>query len=164
MISRESIRVLICAFGAALLFTFRLPAGAQSLSPELSVDNAVATAGYYRLSWRPVSDHIAGLQYELQEARDGAFRQAVTLYRGPDRATVLSGRDDGLRYYRIRTLRDNLEAGAWSTALAVETRHHPLGRALSFLFLGAVVFLSTLILVLRGARGSREAGVSGRDR
>jgi len=156
MISRESIRLLICAFGAALLVTFRLPAGAQALVPELRVDSAVATAGYYRLSWRPADITVSGLEYQLQESTSPDFLRASTIYQGPDLASVLSGRSDALRYYRIRSLRNGQAASPWSTPLQVETRHHPLARAIGFFVFGAFVFVSTLLLVVRGSRAIPE--------
>ena len=77
------------------------------------------------------------------------------LYRGADLATLRSGQPDGDYYYRIRALH---EAGPspWSEAVHVEVRHHPLSRALTFLLLGAVVFLATLVLILHGETRTRS--------
>jgi hypothetical protein len=121
----------------------------------------VATAGYYRLAWQPPAEaDEQALQYELQESPDGGFEQPVVLYRGPDLATVLSGRDDGLRHYRVRALRDGEPVSPWSETLVVETRHHSPGRALAFFSVGAVIFVSTLVLVIHGGRqhAHKDAG------
>ena len=120
--------------------------------PELRVDNAVASAGYYRLSWQPADTGVPGLEYQLQESDSPDFHRANTIYQGPDLASVLSGRSDALRYYRIRSLRNGLAASPWSTPLQVETRHHSLARAIGFFVFGALIFVATLLLILRGGR------------
>jgi len=140
---------LLIGVSALAWLTGAQPA-APSVRPMLSVDNAVATAGYYRLSWR-----LAGAagkptpDFELQESTDPHFYPAVTLYRGPDLATVLSGRRNGLRYYRVRVIPGTGAAASWSDILPVETRHHSMARALTFFSLGALVFVLTLFLILR---------------
>lgn len=150
-LSRRFTGFLICAFGAAVAFLAYPVAGAASPLPELSVDTPLATAGYYRLQWR-LADAPAGGQpvFELQESASQAFDTARTLYRGPDLASVLSGRSDGERYYRVRAALPGQAPGPWSQALAVLTQHHPMSRALGFFVLGAVVFALTLALVLVG--------------
>lgn len=118
--------------------------------PTLSADTAVATAGYYRLSWTP-PDAAAPLAFELQESSAPDFTGAVIAYRGPDRATTHSGRADGDYHFRVRALAGDV-AGAWSTPVIVQVRHHSLLRAGLFFALGALVFVATLGLILRGAR------------
>ena len=100
----------------------------------------------------------ASLQYLLQESSESGFHDAVTLYQGPDRATVLSGRGDGLRYYRVRAIKGDQPLSQWSETLSVETRHHPLLRALIFFAIGAIVFVLTAAVILRGSREHRQAG------
>lgn len=117
---------------------------AQPDVPRLFSDTATATAGYFRVSWETAATRV-----ELQEANDPAFRQAVTRYSGPDRATVISGKPDGIWYYRIRAA-DAPQAGAWSMAVRVAVVHHDLHRALLFFALGVTVFLATLLLIARG--------------
>lgn len=116
-------------------------------APSLESDTRLATAGYYQLQW---SDPAGG-EYELQEAREADFAAPLTLYRGPDRATTLTGRSDGLYHYRLRSLRPD-GPGPWSEALRVEVRHHPLSRALLFFAMGALVFFATLAAILAGNR------------
>jgi hypothetical protein len=114
-------------------------------APRLASDTALATAGYYQLSWSG-TDAPA---YELQEASRGDFTMATTLYQGPDRATVLTGRPDGEFHYRLRGLHDT-GPGPWSEPLQIQVRHHPLSRALLFFAMGALVFLATLAAILAG--------------
>ena len=120
------------------------PAHAVTAPPQLAVDNPLATAGFYRLSW--VTE---AAQVELQEAMDPAFHDPVTLYTGPDRASVLSGRPDGTRYYRVRGM--NATPGRWSESVRVTVEHHDLRRAFLFLALGFSVFVAILATVVRGA-------------
>lgn len=111
---------------------------------ELRSDSDVANAGYFHLSW---SNHSTGQQdYELQESTDEGFQQFKTLYRGPDMATLISGKSDGNYYYRLLT-----EAGP-SKTVKVQVTHHSLSRAIAFFILGALVFLATLMVILRGNR------------
>ena len=57
------------------------------MAPQLAVDSPTATAGFFRLSWGPGAS-----EFELQEADGPGFERPTTLYRGPDTATVISGR------------------------------------------------------------------------
>ncbi|MGD2113182.1 MAG: fibronectin type III domain-containing protein [Gammaproteobacteria bacterium] len=117
--------------------------------PRLQSDTEIATAGYFRLSWETVA---AGV--ELQESTGADFRDPHTAYLGPDRATVISGKPDGIWYYRIRA-RDEQQAGAWSTPVQVTVAHHGLHRALVFFGLGVLVFLATIALITRGTGPAR---------
>ena len=88
---------------------------------------------------------------ELQEATDSEFSDATTPYRGPDRATVISGKPNGTWYYRVRAS-DDAQAGPWSRAVSVTVDHHSLSRALMFLSLGVIVFVATATMIIRGSR------------
>jgi hypothetical protein len=121
-------------------------------APALESDTAVATAGFYRLQWEPAA---VGGGYELQESTRTDFSDARMLYVGPDLATVLSGKPDGDYYYRIRGLAADARS-PWSTPVHVQVRAHPLGRALTFFALGALVFVATVALILRGEMRFRE--------
>lgn len=150
-ISRESGRFLICAFGAAVFFV-SLTAVAGSRTPllVLSSDTEVASAGYYRLQWHwSAAGGAPGGPFQLQESATPDFSDAVSLYRGPDLASVISGRRDGVRYYRVGSQHSETR---WSNVVKVETRHHPLSRALLFFAAGALVFALTLAMILRGSR------------
>ena len=148
--TRESGRFLICAFGAAVLF-LSLTAVAGSGAPllVLSSDTDIASAGFYRLEWNWTTAAIRpGGEFELQESTLPDFSDATQLYRGPDLATVISGRRDGRRYYRVRSQ----PHAAWSNTVQVTTAHHPLSRALAFFAAGALVFALTLAMILHGSK------------
>jgi hypothetical protein len=121
-------------------------------SPVLESDTAVATAGFYRLQWEPAA---VGGGYELQESTRPDFSDARMLYAGPDLATVLSGKPDGDYYYRVRGRVDGGRS-PWSAPVQVRVQAHSLGRALTFFALGALVFVATVALILRGEMRSRR--------
>ena len=138
----------------ALLVTWQLPTALAETPlqvPSLSSDTEIATAGFYRLSWQ--TDGIT--QVELQEADNPDFADASIDYQGPDDASVVSGKPNGTWYYRARVIGDQ-QAGPWSTAVKVTVAHHPLYRAFMFFGLGVVVFVATLLLVVRGAERERD--------
>lgn len=116
---------------------------AQAQAVEVRPDTDVATAGYFQLLWTSEDPVI------VEEARNPEFTDPRVIYRGADNATVLSGKPDGDWYYRARTNEPGSEFGE---PVLVTVRHHPLGRALSFFALGAIVFLATLSLIVSGAR------------
>jgi hypothetical protein len=130
---------LLCLFTVA---TSR----AQAAVPQLSVDKDIATAGYFRLSWESDAPQV-----ELNEATNPEFRNALTPYRGPDSATVISGKPNGIWYYRVRAVND-ADPGPWSETLAVTVAHHSLSRALLFLALGVLVFVAVVVMIIRGPR------------
>ena len=70
-------------------------------------------------------------------------------YRGTDAARVISGSPDGVSYFRVRHLEP---PGPWSAPVRVEVRHHGLLKALGFFGVGALVFLSTVTLIVIGGR------------
>lgn len=134
-----------CAIALLLSCAFSAPAAAQL---QLQSDTALSTAGYFRLSWQ--QEQRTG--YQLQQARNSDFSDAHDIYRGEDSATVISGLADGHYFYRVR----NPSANGWSETVEVEVKHHPLSRAFGFFALGAVMFVATLVVLLKGARSTRR--------
>jgi len=112
-------------------------------SPTLNSDTKLSTAGYFQLSWQDP----ASQSFELQKSSDPDFHDAVTLYHGPDKATVISGLPNGNYFYRVRS-----EDGLWSKAVEVTVKHHSLGKALGFFGLGAAMFVVMVVLLVKGAR------------
>ncbi|ADE15317.1 conserved hypothetical protein [Nitrosococcus halophilus Nc 4] len=127
---------------------------AAPLVPELVSDSRTATAGFYHLKWQ--GNGLLASSYELQEASDAGFTQPTTIYRGPDQATLISGRKNGQYFYRVRALDQGQPTSPWSSPVAVTVRHHPPARAFAFFAAGAVVFLATLVLIISGARHSQK--------
>jgi len=112
---------------------------------SLSSDTEVATAGYYQLSW-----HGKNGPYHLQQSSTADFSSYRTLYQGDDLATVISGKPDGVYYYRISL--SNEQQIADSNVVKVTVAHHSLKTALLFFLAGAVVFVATFIMIIKGNR------------
>lgn len=110
---------------------------------QLESDTAVANAGYFQLRWSAAS------AVELEESTTPDFTAPRLLYSGSDRARVVSGKPDGVWYYRARPASPG---SSFSNSVKVEVRHHPLERAVVYFAIGAVVFLATALLIVIGAR------------
>ena len=140
---------------ALLLFPIRL-AGAQTSADDHGADipvilnsgsaSQLSTEGYYTLSWSADLPGDVTPDFELFESDNRSFENQTLVYRGPDLATTVSGKPNGVYLYRIRLGDD----GAYSNVHAVTVAHHSLGRAFTFLGIGAVVFFATLGLILGG--------------
>lgn len=95
---------------------------------NLSSSAAISTAGYFRLGWSSASQDEAAIHYELQQARNQQFTRAVTIYEGPDRASVVSGLADQVYFfvYARKAARNGV------LPVRVEVKHHSLTRAFGF--------------------------------
>jgi len=85
--------------------------------------------------------------YELQSANSRDFDPADVEYRGPDRASFISGLENGTYFYRVRA-----KDGLWSDVLLLEVKHQSLQLAFTLFGLGAIVFFLTVWVVVSGAR------------
>jgi hypothetical protein len=152
------------AAGLVVLLVLFTPFALLSQSDESPVLNAgeaeqIASAGYYSLVWTspagPTMDESP--VYELVESTDAAFTDATVQYRGPDLATTISGRPNGTYYYRVRrTDQPSTTGPSWSNVHRVVVEHHSIGRAVTFLIIGGLVFAATLVVVLWGNRAERQ--------
>jgi len=115
----------------------------------LVIEPAISRDGVYELSWTATGDVL------LEESRDSAFEDARVVYRGADHGTVLTGRRDGIYYYRLRA--DGRSPGAVVLTGFARVEHHSVERALVFFGIGLFVFVSTIVVV---ARGPEEAAPS----
>jgi len=149
-----------CLF--VVFFYLTLISQALAESPDLESDSDLATAGYFRLSWHGSDLNDSNNDdYLLQEASDPDFSSVKTLYEGPDTASLVSGRINGVYYYRVGKygVQNNNQAeelSSWSNVVKVEVAHHPLSRAFMFFALGAIVFLATFVVVITGSRTYRQ--------
>ena len=139
-----------------LLMTSALPVclSAETVLPVLTTDTQLATAGYYQLSWQPGVAWASKKfpHFELQQATDEQFHTVKILYRGPDRASVVSGMADGDYYYRLRIVESTTASAGWSKPLLVRVRHHSIYKAWAFFGAGAFVFLTTLAFIVISVR------------
>lgn len=124
-----------------------------------SFDNSVpevSKSGYFKLSWSPGAVTAADNQnkkymYKVLQATDPTFVDYDIKYEGPDKATFITGLPDGSYYYRVSAISVNPgNSENWSQAINVKVQHHSLRLATTLFFLGAVVFISTVALVLYG--------------
>jgi len=104
----------------------------------------VVTAGFYVLRW----SGSEGATFALEESETADFSAPRQLYQGTDTAKTVTGKRDGTYHYRIR---ETDREGAWSAPVVIEVTHHSLGRAWQFFAIGAVVFVLSLLTILRGA-------------
>ncbi len=116
-----------------------------------STDNS--NNGGFNLTWQlPVNTQVE-LQQSGLESPD--FK---TIYHGSDSATVITGLPDGNYLFRARLINIDGSLSGWSESLSIKVEHHSLMRAFSFFLIGAVVFLSTLILILTGSKANHTHG------
>ena len=136
------------------------------MSPKIAVDTEISTAGYYRLSWSEPESN-AGAVYILQEAISPEFNNPSISYKGPDLATVISGKPNGHYYYRVRRFETNELDGVhaeapphrevvWSDVVSVNVNHHSLSKAVGFFIAGFIVFAATLFMIVKGAAKSTD--------
>lgn len=116
---------------------------ASSFALQLSSDTQVATAGYYQLSWSGKAR-----VYRLLESTTPGFKSYQVIYQGNDLARFISGKSNGEYFYRLQTRDDN--QSYTSNVVKVTVAHHPLRNAILFFIAGAIVFLSIIILIVKG--------------
>ncbi len=131
--SRQTIAVILVMLWAAPL----------AHGAVLESDTAVATAGFFRLSWESAEP------VRLVESRDSDFAERAVVYAGADTARVVSGKPDGDWHYRLEEVATGRVAGQ---PVTVTVQHHTLRKAWTFFAIGAVVFLATVGLIISGGR------------
>lgn len=136
------VTALLCAVAAA---AWSASAAAEDV---FRVDRTPSRDGVYQLSWTTPGPVV------VEASPDAVFARPEVVYRGHDTAATLSGRPDGHTWYRLVDADTGAPLGA---PLRVEVRHHPLSRALTFFGIGLVVFVATVVLIVRGARATRVA-------
>ena len=120
----------------------------------IQADQAVATAGYFKLSWQAGASSAtdANTSFVVQQSHSADFHTSQVLYKGMESSSLISGQPDGVYYYRVRETNQS----AWSKPVRVEVRHHSLSTALQFFGLGFAVFALTLFTILRGVKQTRQ--------
>ncbi|QEC51123.1 hypothetical protein EDD80_101409 [Anseongella ginsenosidimutans] len=132
-----------------LLMLMAAPAlGAGQEIRLYSAEGGVSNAGHIKLEWQPPA---AARIFEVQQAGGESFSEAKTIYQGPDRATFISGLENGTYYFRVRE-----QGQDWSNVLKLEVIHHSLTLTYVLLGLGGLVFLCTAGMVLYGVRKSAQ--------
>jgi len=106
---------------------------------QLNSDSTLATAGYFQLQWSGNSKIFI-----LQESGKPDFDSYNTIYTGTDLARVMSGKPNGDYFYRI------VDNSSQSNIVKVTVKHHSIGYASLFFIAGAIVFILTLIFIIKG--------------
>lgn len=118
---------------------------------QLSTDTDLSREGYFVLSWTPnPPDTILQLRQSSSPDFSSVINKNVA---GTDRVTI-TGLVDGNYFYRL--VADDIVV---SNALEVRVEHHSLPRALSFFFLGLLLFTVLLLSIYRGYKlqGANDA-------
>lgn len=151
-----------CLLGLTLCVGVGLLPGlyAQNTLPAVAFEAHELSSkdGHTKLVWNAAQEPTNGQwQFEVQFDSTETFSAPTTLYQGPDQATFISGLPNGSYHYRVRIVGPGeAPPGPWDRAtLTVE--HHALSLALTISGIGSLVFIFTVILVLRGVRNVRTA-------
>ncbi len=143
--------------GVVLLGCFYVSFGKTAPKVRFEEDSLFTQSGHVKLVWEvDEADEEVLWEFEVQSDSTADFTAPRKLYRGPDGATFISGLPDGEYFYRIRVVGPEVDApGAWGQAY-VSVTHHSLSLALTIAGIGSIVFLLTVIVVLRGVRNSEQ--------
>ena len=115
--------------------------------PVITSSTKVSQTGYFQLKWKS----SVGGTFILQQDTTALFNTPRTIYTGTDTARTVSGKLNGKYFYRVRSKKGN-----WSEPILVEVEHYKLSTAFLFLGLGAIVFLATAFLIIRGHINHRK--------
>lgn len=121
-----------------------IPAPVFINEPELS-----SNSGYLSLNW-DYSDSV-DIAFVLEVSGDSLFKEARVIYEGPDRATFISGLEDGKYFYRVQAV-DGNQSSSWSAMTRVVIEHHSLPFALFLFAVGMTVFAATVGIIVQGNR------------
>jgi len=132
-------------------------------APEFeSPDSNFTNSGSIKISWK-LPESIAAennYTYVLQQSLSPDFDSVKIRYSGPDLATYISGLKNGTYNYRIRSVRDG-KTSPWSEVIVVTVEHHSLQLAFILFGLGAIVFIATVFVVVKGVRGQSSDPLPG---
>ena len=130
----------LAALPAILICTLAAPLHAAA--PAFKADGPIASdTGYTLVEWAndgPVS---------LDISRHADLKDSRTLYSGSNSAYFISGLADGTYYLGLRD-----GSGTEAATLRMTVTHQSLTHALWLAGLGALVFLSVVAVIFRGAR------------
>lgn len=130
---------------SCLLFIPDRANSADFITDSYDIEN---DTGYHQLEWEATPD----VATEVQQATLSDFENAKTLYKGMDRASYISGLENGTYFFRVRE-----EGGEWSPTLTLTVQHQSLQLAFTLFGLGALVFLLTVWVVVKGTRQANMA-------
>lgn len=95
------------------------------------------------------------ITYQLQQAAQPDFADAVTRYQGPEQGSVLTGFAEGTYYFRVRALGPEGEPGPWLDTFVFEVEYADMRLVYSLMATGVIVFILTVGAILAGHRKTR---------
>lgn len=98
--------------------------------------------GHLKLEW----DAPDNIKVEVQKSESKDFENPTVIYKGIDRASFISGLENGDHFFRVKE-----EGGSWSSTLTIHVKHQSLQLAFTLFTLGAVVFILTVLVVVKGS-------------
>lgn len=116
-------------------------------------DSSFTQSGSFKLSWNIKDSVLANnlVLFELHQSHQSDFDSVIVLYQGSDLASYISGLAEGTYHYRVRSMLES-DTSDWSDPITVVVKHHSLQLAFLLFGIGAIVFLSTVIVVVRGSK------------
>lgn len=115
---------------------------AQATTPTFLVPGPlISDTGHALIEWE--GDGVT----TLEMAPGALFSNPHALYRGEGSSFFLSGLSDGEYHLRLRD-----ESGGFSDPILLTVAHQSLERALWLTLIGALITLSLVLTILRGAR------------
>lgn len=125
---------------------------------QLSASTSVSNDGSLNLSWNLPENTSIELQQASQPASQPDNNNFQTIYRGNDTATVITGLSNGKYLFRARLVKTDGSHLNWTLNTELEVKHHSLTKAFSFFTIGAIVFLATLVLLIKGTKKVNPPG------
>jgi len=142
------------------IFTFANLVSSATAHGVRFLNNAHETIDlpYLTLRWEPFDEDLVETQllFEIERAESPDFTDAVTYYRGPDRASFVAGLAEGEYFFRIRSFEPDQTPGEWNDSLRVTVQYKSLALAFLLFGIGAVVSIATIVLVAAGDRETRR--------
>lgn len=111
-------------------------------------------SGHTRLEWSSPNSQLedSTIEFELQKSGSSSFQSPLTIYRGPDTASFVSGLPNGIHYYRVRSVDTNQNTSTWSEPVEITVQHHSLQLAFTLFAVGLVVFAATVFVIVKGSK------------
>lgn len=140
------------------------PVGAVNRAAlTLAADPSLSTDGYFNLHWsigeELHSETQDGGEIEVRLYEISPANRPTLIYKGPDRASSISGRSNGVYRFMVALDRPTGVSNAGmlqSNTVTVRVEHHSLVKAWLYFATGSIVFLSTMAMILLGDRRYRK--------
>ena len=109
---------------------------------------APTTDGTFTLSWsRPDGMPADDVEFEVELDPTGTGNSYTPWYRGPATQSFVSGLTDGVILARVRARQGQSPWTDWSPAAHAKVQHHSFAKALGFLSIGFIVFMTIALYI-----------------